>query len=130
MTKTKKMITGIIAMVVMTLPMFLTPVVNAQFNVDEHRARDLGVSRSNSANLVDTIFTVIKGLLSVVFVIAVLMFVIAGLFFLTAAGSDRADQARDMITYAIIGLVVSVLGYAIVVFLSKALKGQETGGGL
>jgi len=128
MTKTKKMMMGIIAMVVMVLPMALAPVANAQFKVDERKAHDLGVSRSNSANLVDTIFTVIKGLLSVVFVIAVLMFVIAGLFFLTSAGSDRADQARDMVTYAIIGLVVSVLGYAIVVFLSKALKGETTTG--
>ncbi len=128
MTKTKKMMMGIAAMAVMVLPMVLAPVTNAQFSVDERQARNLGVSRSNSSNLVDTIFTVIKGLLSIVFVVAVLMFVIAGLFFLTAAGSDRADQARDMVTYAIIGLVVSVLGYAIVVFLSKALKGDDTVG--
>ncbi len=130
MTKTKKMMMGIVAMVVMALPMVLAPVVSAQFSVDERQARNLGVSRSNSSNLVDTIFTVIRGLLTVVFVIAVLMFVISGLFFLTAAGSDRSDQARDIITYAIIGLVVSVLGYAIVVFLSKSLQGQDVGGGL
>lgn len=124
------MIVGVMAIIVMALPMVLAPVAKAQFKVDERRASELGVSKSNSANLVDTIFTVIKGLLSVVFVIAVLMFVIAGLFFLTAAGSDRADQARDMVTYAIIGLVVSVLGYAIVVFLGKALKGQSATGTL
>ena len=128
MTKTKKMIMGAIAIIIMAMPMVMISTANAQFSVDEHQARDLGVSRSNSSNLVETIFTVIKGLLSIVFVVAVLMFVIAGLFFLTAAGSDRADQARDMVTYAIIGLVVSVLGYAIVVFLSKALKGEDTTG--
>ena len=128
MTKTKKMMMGVVAMIVMVLPMALAPVANAQFKVDERQARNLGVSRSNSSNLVDTIFAVIKGLLGVVFVVAVLMFVIAGLFFLTSAGSERADQARDMVTYAIIGLVVSVLGYAIVVFLSKALKGETTTG--
>lgn len=128
MTKMKKMIMGVIAIVAVTFPMLLAPVANAQFKVDEGRARSLGVSRSNSSNLVDTIFTVIRGLLGVVFVIAVLMFVIAGLFFLTSAGSDRADQARDMITYSIIGLVVSVLGYAIVVFLSKSLKGESATG--
>ena len=121
---------GIVAMIVMALPMVLVPVVSAQFSVDEHQARNLGVSRNNSSNLVDTIFTVIRGLLGIVFVIAVLMFVISGLFFLTAAGSERSDQARDIITYAIIGLVVSVLGYAIVVFLSKSLQGQDVGGGL
>lgn len=128
MTKTKKMMMGVVAMIVMVLPMALAPVANAQFKVDERQARNLGVSRSNSSNLVDTIFAVIKGLLGVVFVVAVLMFVIAGLFFLTSAGSERADQARDMVTYAIIGLVVSVLGYAIVVFLSKALRGETTTG--
>ena len=134
MTKTKKVFFGVVALVMMSLPMFFAPAVtNAQFSPDPTRARELNVSRTGNANLVEVIFTVIKGLLAVTFAIAVLMFVIAGIIYLTAANSDRSDMARDILTYAIIGLVVSVLGYAIVLFLSNALTGGNTtgaGGGI
>ena len=127
MTKIQKTVLSLVAMITMMLPM--VQVANAQFTIDDTSAKYLGVSTTNRAtSLVDTIFSVIRGLLGIVFVIAVLMFVIGGLFYLTSAGSDRTDQARDIITYAIIGLVVSVLGYAVVVFLSKALVGKDTGG--
>ena len=130
MTKTKKMVFGLMASILMMLPVLAVPsTTNAQFSPDATRARELNVSQSGNANLIEVIFTVIKGLLAVVFAIAVLMFIIAGIFFLTSAGSDRADTARDILTYAIIGLVVSVLGYAIVLFLSNALTGGNTGGG-
>ena len=129
-TKTKKTIFGLMAMAMMMLPVLAIPAsTNAQFAPDATRARELNVSRSGNANLIEVLFTVIKGLLAVVFAIAVLMFVIAGIFFLTAAGGDRADTARDILTYAIIGLVVSVLGYAIVLFLSNALTGGNTNAG-
>ncbi len=129
MTKTKKMFFGLMALVMMSLPMFFVPVVtNAQFNPDSTRGREIGVTQSGRTDFIEVLFTVIKGLLAVVFALAVLMFVISGIYFLTAAGSDRADTARDILTYAIIGLVVSVLGYAIVLFLGNVLTGGNTGG--
>jgi len=130
MTKTKKMLFGLAAMMVMSVPFFATTsVADAQFSPDPTKGPELNVSRTGRTDLVSVIFAVIKGLLSIVFAIAVLMFVIAGIFFLTAANSDRADLARDILTYAIIGLVVSVLGYAIVLFLSNVLTGRTTGSG-
>ena len=130
MTKTKKMLFGLAAMMVVSVPFFATTsVADARFNPDPTKGVELGVSRTGRTDLVSVIFAVIKGLLSIVFVVAVLMFVIAGIFFLTAANSDRADLARDILTYAIIGLVVSVLGYAIVLFLSNVLTGRDTGSG-
>ncbi len=125
--KINKIISGLVLSAVVAMPIFLfSPTTQAQFEIDESVGQDLGVDRTGTGgDLVQTIFTVIKGLLKVVFALAVLVFVIAGLFFLTSSGGDRADTARDMITYAIIGMVVSVLGYAIVVFLSKALIGES-----
>jgi len=122
MIKTKKLILSVVALVVMAVSMVVVSTVDAQFSPDNTMGVELQVQGDSSVDLAGTILAVIKGLLSVVFVVAVLMFVVAGLFFLTAAGTDRADTARDIITYAIIGLVVSVLGYAVVVFLSNALK--------
>ena len=125
--KLNKIITGLTMSMAIILPMFLfSPVTHAQFNPDPTKGSTLGVDKAdNNGDLVATIFTVIRALLKIVFVVAVLVFVIAGLFFLTSNGGDRADTARDMLTYAIIGLVVSVLGYAIVLFLSNALIGTD-----
>ena len=130
MTKTKKTIFSLLAFVMIALPMVMTTQpAQAQFNPDATRGRELGVTQSGRTNFIEVLFTVIKGLLAVVFAIAVLMFVISGIYFITAAGSDRADTARDILTYAIIGLVVSVLGYAIVLFLGNVLTGGSTNGG-
>jgi len=128
-TKTKKAAFGLIAMLMLVFPMLATPTAtDAQFAPDSTRGRELGVTQSGETDFIEVLFTVIKGLLMVVFAIAVLMFVIAGIFFLTAANSDRADTARDILTYAIMGLVVSVLGYAIVLFLSNVLTGGDVDG--
>ena len=128
MTKTKKTIFGLMAVIIMALPIFVMPTItDAQFKPDPGRSKELGVSETGNANLIEVIFTVIKGLLKVVFAIAVLMFIVSGIFFLTSAGTERANTARDILTYAIIGLVVSVLGYAIVLFLSNSLVGNDTG---
>jgi hypothetical protein len=130
MTKTKKTIFSLLAFVMMALPMVMaTQSAQAQFDPDATRGRELGVTQTGRTNFIEVLFTVIKGLLAVVFAIAVLMFVISGIYFITAAGTDRADTARDILTYAIIGLVVSVLGYAIVLFLGNVLTGGSTNGG-
>jgi hypothetical protein len=130
MTKTKKFIFSGMAFLMLALPMAMTTQpAQAQFAPDPTRGRELGVTQTGRTDFIEVLFTVIKGLLAVVFAVAVLMFVIAGIYFITAAGSDRADTARDILTYAIIGLVVSVLGYAIVLFLGNVLTGGDAGGG-
>jgi hypothetical protein len=130
MTKTKKFIFSGMAFLMLVLPMVMTTQpAQAQFAPDPTRGVALGVAQTGRTDFIEVLFTVIKGLLAVVFAVAVLMFVIAGIYFITAAGSDRADTARDILTYAIIGLVVSVLGYAIVLFLGNVLTGRGAGGG-
>jgi hypothetical protein len=117
----KKIILGIVATVAMTLPMVMASTASAQFRPDPTLGTADKLNVGTNVDLVGTIVTVTKALLSVVFVLAVLMFVVAGIFYITSAGTDRTDMARDMITYSIIGLVVSVLGYAIIYFLSIKL---------
>jgi heme/copper-type cytochrome/quinol oxidase subunit 2 len=122
----KKIILGIVATVAMTLPMVMASTASAQFRPDKGLGIKLQVQDSGaSGDLVDVIISVTRALLSVVFVLAVLMFVVSGIFYITSAGTDRTDMARDMITYSIIGLVVSVLGYAIIYFLSTKLTQSE-----
>ena len=51
-------------------------------------------------------------------------FVISGIMYITAGGSDRADEARKWLTYSIIGIIVALLGYVMTTFISTMIGGQ------
>jgi|SRR5690606_19325652 len=66
--------------------------------------------------------TVLQIVFQVSGVIAVLVITIAGLSYILAGGDpQRVSRAKDAIMYAIIGLVVSILAYAIVTFVINGL---------
>lgn len=74
--------------------------------------RELGVS-------VGQLINVILGILAVV---AVLVIVIGGIMYTTSAGDmARVNQARNMIQYALIGLVVALLAWALVNFVLSSV---------
>jgi multisubunit Na+/H+ antiporter MnhB subunit len=55
--------------------------------------------------------------------IAVIMIVIGGIRYTTSNGdSSQVKSAKDTIMYAVIGLVVAILAYAIVNFILSAFK--------
>lgn len=69
----------------------------------------------------DNVFNVIKSviniLLYVVGVVSVIMIIVGGIRYTTSAGdSNGVSSAKDTIIYAVVGLVVSVMAYAIVNF--------------
>lgn len=54
--------------------------------------------------------------------LAVIVIIIGGLRYITSTGdAARVKQAKDTIFYGVIGLVVAILAYAIVKFISNAL---------
>lgn len=60
---------------------------------------------------------VVNALLFIVGAISVIVIIIAGIMFTVSAGDPaKAKKAKDAILYAVIGLVVAILGYAIVEF--------------
>ena len=49
--------------------------------------------------------------------LAVIMIIVGGLMYIFSGGSQkRIEQAKNTIVYAVVGLVVAVLGYAILTF--------------
>jgi len=74
------------------------------------------------------IVNIVRWLLSLVFWLAVLAFVASGLIFIVSFGNASIHSiAKDWLMFAIIGLVVSVLGYVIIVSVSNMLTGKRTG---
>lgn len=60
---------------------------------------------------------VINALLLIAGVIAVIMVIVGGIRYITSDGdSNKANQAKNTILYAVIGIVVAVMSYSIVNF--------------
>ncbi len=65
---------------------------------------------------------VLNAILGILAVLSILMIVVSGVMYITSAGDQgRVDTAKKMLTYSIVGLVVSLLGYVIVFSVAKAL---------
>lgn len=71
-----------------------------------------GTGRNSLFTLVENIINL---LLTVIGIIAVIMIIIGGIRYTTSAGDPgQAKSARDTIIYAIVGLVVAIMSYALV----------------
>ncbi len=70
--------------------------------------------RSSFTEIVGRVATVIAGF---IISLGVLMLVVGGIMYMTAAGEDsRADMAKSIIKYAIMGITIALLAWSIVSF--------------
>lgn len=117
---TKVFVSFIAVFTLLFVPLVATTTVGAQTPKDEickgiNNGRDCTTSGNN--NLGAFIRRVINIILYVVGAIAVLMIVIGGLRYVISGGdSSQTKAAKDTVLYAVIGLVVAVMAYAIVNF--------------
>ena len=57
--------------------------------------------------------------------ISVIVIIIGGVFYITSQGEpDKIKRAKNAILYAIIGLIISLLSFAIVNFVLTAMQGN------
>lgn len=77
---------------------------------------------SSSAPDITVVFTkVVNTILYVLGAIAVIMIVIGGIRYVTSGGdASGVTAAKNTILYAVIGLIVAILAYAIVNFVAKS----------
>lgn len=104
--------------------------VGSGFNINLVQAADIpgfdeacktagsgGVCANKDKTVEGLIPTVIKTLLFLIGAIAVIMIVFAGFQYATSAGdTGKVTKAKNTIMYAVIGLLVAILSYAIVSF--------------
>lgn len=70
-----------------------------------------------------TIEQIINVAITVVGIAAVSVIVFAGQRYITSAGdASKAKQAKDMIMYAVIGLIIAILSWAIISFVVNNVK--------
>lgn len=70
----------------------------------------------------DLITTIINVLLFVVGLLSVIMIIVSGISYVTSSGdAGKVAKAKNTLTYAIVGLIVALLAYAIVFWVSNLL---------
>lgn len=80
-------------------------------------------STDNTQGLLSTIKIVVNILLFIIGAIAVIMIIIAGFRMVTANGdSGTISQARNTVLYAVIGIIVAFMAFAIVNFVASQLE--------
>ena len=73
--------------------------------------------------LPDLIKNVINILLYIIGAVAVIMIIIGGIRYVTSNGDQaHVKAAKDTIMYAVIGLIVAILAYSIVAFVTSNIK--------
>ncbi len=88
-----------------------------------YQAAGGGSQTSSTASLSGLIKTVIDVLLYVLGAVAVIMIVIGGIKYTTSNGDQaQVTSAKNTIMYAVIGLIVAIMAYAIVNFVINAFK--------
>lgn len=97
--------------------------VNAQFGpaTEKLKSATNGVGLQEDLNV--SISTVIKGVLSLVGTIFLILAVYAGILWMTASGNEeQVTKSKTIITQAIIGLAITLSAYAITAFVTEKLN--------
>ena len=130
----KNKITKIIVAVVLPLLSIIFPMATfAANNTDDPCKKDVcnssckvpqavkdaaGCSSNVTADPLPTVIQkILNAIIGVLGIVAVIFIIVGGVNYMTSAGdSAKAKKAKDTILYAVIGLVVCVLAFAIVNF--------------
>lgn len=99
--------------------------VSAQFGDAMSKLDQVAGSKGAGLNkdINTSVSTIIKGALSLVGTIFLVLSVYAGILWMTASGNeDKVTKAKDIITQAIIGLAITLSAYAITAFVTSKLN--------
>lgn len=101
--------------------------VNVFDSVCQGANRDQPICNSGQRSLSDLIGQISTTMLFLLGAIAVVMIIIGGIRYTTSGGDPQQTKAaKDTVLYAVIGLVVALLAYAIVAFIVKVFVPAET----
>lgn len=120
MKKIKKLIFASLA--ILSMSFVALPTVSAINVFDDACSGDAANTAlcedSNSGKTVPTVVkTIVNTMLYVLGAVAVIVIIFAGVFYITSMGNATSiEKAKNTLMYAVIGLVVAILAYAIVNF--------------
>lgn len=89
-----------------------------------------GCGGTSTNELSEVIVNIITGVVGILGVVAAIFIVVGGVNYMTSAGdAGKLKKAKDTILYAVIGLIISVLAFAIVNFVIRGvIEGSSSDG--
>lgn len=133
---TKSKIAGLIVAFVIGLfglSLTVTPTATHAVSVCDQSGVSEEVKKANGCNnegsseqLPNTIVDILNGIVGAIAIVAVIFVVVGGINYITSQGDPgKTKKAKDTILYAVIGLIIAALAFAIVNFvITKIVSGQ------
>ena len=111
-----------------------TPVYAADDPCNYYKGPDKDLICPSSKKTQQDATNTIKNILNTVYlyvgIIATIVIIIGGVFYITSQGdAGKIARAKSTIIYAAIGLVITLLAFAITTFVTGAIAGNGSGGG-
>jgi len=125
----KVMLASLLAIPVLALALPVAPAMAAAASCDGSGGASAGANCAQGNNTPTSLFgtgsvfvTVVNTLLFVIGAVAVIMLIYGGIRYTISGGDQKAvTDAKNTILYAVIGIVVAVMAYAIVNFVLTSL---------
>lgn len=96
-------------------------------NVPESVQKASGCDGGSSTELPNVIINILNGIIAVSGLVAVVFVIVGGIQYMTSAGDPgKTKKAKDTILYAVIGLVICVLAFAIVNFVVNNIINNQS----
>lgn len=109
---------------VLALPFMAQPTHAASVLSIESVGSQIGLGNADLKKTVLNILQLVLGLLTFV---AVVMVILGGFTWLTAAGNEeKVDRAKKIISAAVIGLIIVLLAWAVVIFVTRTTANVTT----
>jgi len=125
----KQFLFAIFAVALVVVPGGLTYAAttsNNGFKVDQTATSASTLANASFYSIVERVMNWLLGFIGVLGVVA---FVIAGIMYLTAAGDEgQTEKAKGIMMYAIIGLVIALIGLVVVNAVAGLVGGANNGG--
>ncbi|HWQ59633.1 MAG TPA: pilin [Candidatus Fimivivens sp.] len=84
-----------------------------------------GLTQNSIGAILTTVMNWVLGILGVG---AIISFVIAGILYLTAAGDEsKTEKAKNLMTYAIIAIIVALVGWVVINTVVSLLGARSSG---
>ncbi len=110
------------AVIAGSISMLALPVVShAATEATTYSMDSIGSSLGlGNGDLKQTVMNILNLALGLLALVAVVMIIIGGFTWLTAGGNEeKVDQAKKIISAAVIGLIIVLLAWAVVIFVAK-----------
>ena len=112
------------AIMALALPFTVQPAHAASLLSIESIGSQVGLGNADLKKTVLNILQLVLGLLTFV---AVIMVILGGFTWLTAAGNEeKVDRAKKIISAAVIGLIIVLLAWAVVIFVTRTTSNVTT----